>query len=121
MNKISEKKAFSNRLKLSLEQLNFPISPTFLSKEFNLRYSNSPVSTQTTHNWLNGHAIPSQEKLQILAIWLRVSSEWLRFGEQQVQPTLANTNHVSMIDEKFQRLTLKQQQLINDLIDDLLN
>lgn len=120
IDKINEKKAFSERLKSSLEKLNYPNGPTFLSKEFNLRYSGSPISTQTAHNWLNGNAIPSQEKLQILAIWLQVSSEWLRFGRLSSDLSTTPELYLSSIDAKFQRLPLKQQQLIMDLIDSLL-
>jgi transcriptional regulator with XRE-family HTH domain len=31
--------------------------------------------------WLRGEAIPSQEKLQVLADWLKVEPQVLRFGE----------------------------------------
>lgn len=120
MDKINEKKAFSERLKSSLENLNYSCGPTFLCREFNLRYSGSPISTQTAHNWLNGNAIPSQEKLQILAVWLQVSSEWLRFGQQSSEFSGSQHMYLSSIDAKFQRLAPKQQKLIMDLIDSLL-
>ncbi|AWL29616.1 transcriptional regulator [Acinetobacter defluvii] len=120
MDKIHEKKAFSERLKSSLDQLQHPISPTYLSKQFNLRYSGSPISTQTAHNWLNGNAIPSQEKLQIISIWLRVSSEWLRYGEgSSTQNFVVNIESIKF-NNKFDLLSKKQQQLILDLIDQLI-
>jgi len=31
--------------------------------------------------WLRGEAIPSQDKLQVLADWLKVEPQVLRFGE----------------------------------------
>lgn len=30
--------------------------------------------------WLNGDALPAQDKLRVLAEWLGVGAEWLRFG-----------------------------------------
>ena len=120
MEKIHEKKSFSDRLITSLNQLNHPTGPTFVAKEFNLRYSGSPISTQTAHNWLNGHAIPSQEKLQILALWLRVSSEWLRFGDSNHNNNL-KTLSTSSIDAKFYQLSFKQQNLVEEIIDNFLH
>lgn len=120
MEKIHEKKSFSDRLITSLNQLNYSTGPTFVAKEFNLRYSGSPISTQTAHNWLNGHAIPSQEKLQILALWLRVSSEWLRFGDSNYNHSIENLS-VSSIDAKFHLLSFKQQILVEEIIDSFLH
>lgn len=31
--------------------------------------------------WLKGEAIPTQDKIHILARWIGVSPQWLRFGE----------------------------------------
>jgi len=36
---------------------------------------------QAVRRWLRGEAIPSQDKLQVLAEWLRVEPQVLRFGE----------------------------------------
>ena len=82
MQDINEKEAFSHRLKQELAKYGWAInSPTWLAREFNLRYGGQSVSVQTASNWLSGTAIPSQDKLQILAAWLNVSNQWLRFGE----------------------------------------
>ena len=35
--------------------------------------------------WLRGEAIPSQDKLQVLAEWLKIEPHALRFGEQAAE------------------------------------
>ena len=75
MQEFNEKEAFSKRLKQQLAKKGWVTnSPTWLAKEFNIRYSGQSVSIQTASNWLAGTAIPSQDKLQILAAWLDIST-----------------------------------------------
>ena len=83
MSNLKEKVLFSERLKKALNNANHPISPTYLSNEFNNRFDGQPISVQSANNWLLGKAIPSQNKLSLLAIWLNVSAQWLRFGEDE--------------------------------------
>jgi transcriptional regulator with XRE-family HTH domain len=53
-----------------------------LEREFNTRYWGRSVTLQAVRRWLRGEAIPSQEKLQVLADWLKVEPHYLRFGDQ---------------------------------------
>ncbi len=77
-----EKVQFSERLLQSLSQAGISAaSPTVLARKFNLLYPDTPISVQAVRRWLEGTAIPTQDKLVVLAAWLRVSPEWLRFGE----------------------------------------
>lgn len=46
-------------------------------------YPDEPVSVQAVRRWLEGSAIPSQDKLVVLARWLRVAPDWLRYGERE--------------------------------------
>lgn len=81
---INEKKAFSRRLAEAMKKAGVDsTSPTWIAREFNLRYSGDPVSSQAVRKWLAGIAIPSQEKIRVLAAWLGVSAQWLRFGEPE--------------------------------------
>ncbi len=126
---LNEKEAFSQRLKMQLIQNGWASnSPTWLAREFNLRYSGKSVSVQTASNWLSGAAIPSQDKLQILAAWLDVSSQWLRFGEVHHSPPV-NPNelkHVKIqlylddLPNKIEKLNAKQKYLIYELVEQLL-
>ncbi|MBI2960037.1 MAG: hypothetical protein HYY28_06970 [Betaproteobacteria bacterium] len=56
-------------------------SPTRVAREFNLRYHGDPVTAPAIRKWLLGEALPSQDKIRVLAQWLEVTPQWLRFGE----------------------------------------
>ena len=56
---------------------------TGVAREFNLRYQGAPVTAQAARKWLEGRALPSQDKIRALALWLDVSPHWLRFGEPE--------------------------------------
>jgi transcriptional regulator with XRE-family HTH domain len=127
MNKILEKRAFSERLKQQLALYNWPInSPTWLAREFNMRYQGQSVSVQTANNWLSGDAIPSQEKLRILAIWLKVSAEWLRFGEEALQVAELPKEYQGVrynlqdLPDKFAKLSPRQKQAVYDVVEAML-
>lgn len=122
MSNQQEKKLFAERLKQALLDAAHPISPTFLSREFNHRYDGSPISVQSANNWLLGKAIPSQDKLSILAIWLNVSNQWLRFGDQDISPSAQISEHdIGDLDYylKFCALKNHHKDIIKKLIDEL--
>lgn len=75
-----ERDAFTQRLRLALHNAGYEASATRLSREFNLRSPGSSVTVYAAQKWLNGDAIPTQPNLQVLASWLDVRPEWLRFG-----------------------------------------
>jgi hypothetical protein len=82
MQSIKERDAFSRRLKEALKRVGDDGgSPTRLAREFNRRYAGEPVTLHAARKWLNGDAIPAQDKLRVLADWLAVGVDWLRFGE----------------------------------------
>lgn len=77
-----EKHGFSKRLRDALREAGLNAdSPTRVAREFNLRYHGEAVSPQAVRKWLAGKALPSQDKIRALALWLGVSAQWLRFGE----------------------------------------
>ncbi len=82
---MDEKAEFSQRLRKAIESAGYPVRPVVLEREFNTRYWGRPVTVQAVRRWLRGEAIPSQEKLQVLADWLKVEPHVLRFGEQAIQ------------------------------------
>lgn len=78
------------------------------------------LSSLLINNWLLGKAIPSQDKLSILAIWLNISSQWLRFGEETTQQNtvsepLASDEVIFLI--KYKSLSSAQQKIVKDLIE----
>lgn len=78
---MSEAQRFSDRLKESMRNAGYDIRPVIVEREFNLRYWGRSVSFQAVRRWLQGEAIPTQDRLQVLADWLAVDPHWLRFGE----------------------------------------
>lgn len=84
MHPSDERESFSLRLLESLEKKGLSgHGPTTLARAFNRRYAGRPVTVHAARKWLLGEAIPAQDKLLVLARWLGVTPEWLRFGEQQ--------------------------------------
>ena len=64
-----------------MTQAGYVASPSVLEHEFNLRWPGKSISNQAAWGWLNNRSIPMQDKMQILAEWLKVEPEVLRFGE----------------------------------------
>ncbi|MDR0578787.1 MAG: transcriptional regulator [Candidatus Accumulibacter sp.] len=73
---------FAERLKHAMAAAGYEPRPGVLEKEFNMRHWGRPVSFQAAFSWLKGTCIPTQDKLQVLAGWLKVEPHILRFGEQ---------------------------------------
>ena len=78
---MNEKTEFSKRLSDAMTQAGYALRPVVLEREFNTRYWGRSVTLQAVRRWLRGEAIPSQEKLQVLAEWLKVEPQIRRFGE----------------------------------------
>lgn len=78
----NERARFQARLAKTLQRCGYTHdSPTVLAREFNFRFSGRPVTIHAARKWLVGESIPTQDKLRILAQWLGVTAEWLRFGD----------------------------------------
>lgn len=73
---------FAQRLREALALRGRKPSPTALEREFNLRYLGQPITVHAARKWLLGLALPTQDKLQVLARWLDVSEDWLRWGHE---------------------------------------
>ena len=78
---MDEKQEFSRRLRDAMTRAGYPLRPVVLEREFNSRYWGKSVTLQGVRRWLLGEAIPAQDKIQVLAEWLKVEPEVLRFGE----------------------------------------
>jgi hypothetical protein len=122
MSNQQEKKLFAERLTQALSEAKHPISPTYLSKEFNCRYDGQPISVQSANNWLLGKAIPGQDKLSLLALWLNVSKQWLRFGDQKLTDETSTLTESQSVELnyflKFKALKSAHKEIIQNLIDE---
>lgn len=79
---MNEKQEFAQRLCDAMIRAGYPLRPVVLEREFNTRYWGKSVTLQAVRRWLRGEAIPSQDKIQVLAEWLQIEPEVLRFGEE---------------------------------------
>jgi len=77
---------FADRLRLALKGVGVRPSPTRVANEFNLRYWGKSITPHTARNWLLGKSIPMQDKLRVLAEWLHVSADELRYGSLVTAP-----------------------------------
>lgn len=77
---VQEANDFAQRLRAALQRADVRPSPTIVANEFNLRYWGRSITPHTARNWLLGTSIPTQDKLRVLADWLEVEPEELRFG-----------------------------------------
>ena len=110
MNSSNERVNFSERLQQALKNAHYsPDSPTRLAREFNIRFDGRPITVHAARKWLVGEAIPTQEKLRMIAQWLGVPAEWLRFGGAETAG--ANTEQASGVS-RFESADVK---LIADL------
>jgi transcriptional regulator with XRE-family HTH domain len=121
---MDEKTEFSQRLRKAIEDAGYSLRPTVLEREFNTRYWGRSVTVQAVRRWLRGEAIPSQEKLQVLAEWLKVEPHALRFGEQAAESIRAKRRQWDeALDyreretiEAYLSLPLPQRKVIREVI-----
>ena len=101
-----ENNGFAERLRLALKGVGIRPSPTLVANEFNLRYWGKSVTTNTARNWLLGKSIPMQDKLRVLADWLHVSADELRYG------TLAPTFKTQDSGTDMSVLTMQDRDML---------
>ena len=103
---IPETQAFADRLRRALDVAGVRPSPTVVANEFNLRYWGRSITSHTARNWLLGQALPTQDKLVVLAEWLQVSPDELRFGKS------ASGSRLSDADAQFEQLDMADREMI---------
>lgn len=68
-----------------MENAGYPPKPAVLEREFNLRWHGKPMTLHGVRRWLLGETIPGQEKILVLAEWLGISPQLLRYGAEVEQ------------------------------------
>jgi transcriptional regulator with XRE-family HTH domain len=124
---MDEKAQFSQRLRGAIEKAGYSVRPIVLEREFNTRYWGQPITVQAVRRWLRGEAIPSQEKLQVLADWLKVEPHVLRYGEQAIKSIRAKQkrwdegigHQEREIFETFLALPAPQRKIAREVIEAL--
>lgn len=129
-----EKLAFAERLLIALKRGPKSIeTATALANQFNLRHPNEPITTQAAQKWLTGKAMPTPDKIETLAEWLKVSAHWLRNGPPPApnkkpsgtgkRPSSAGSSGLSEKESKLltrlRQLSEHQFFLVAELVDQL--
>ena len=79
-----ERDKFRNRLIDSLAAAGVSAKPAEFVRAFNARADGAAVTVHAARKWLVGDAIPTHEKIVILAVWLGANAAWLRFGDVNI-------------------------------------
>jgi transcriptional regulator with XRE-family HTH domain len=127
MGTTTETEAFAQRLRQALEACAVRASPTVVANEFNLRYWGRSITTHTARNWLLGNSIPTQDKLRVLAEWLQVSPDELRFGRPAVvaiaKEADAQIESLNLADRemlsRYLALSLAERKTVRDVVEAL--
>lgn len=125
MNIITDEKAeFSQRLRKAIQDAGHSLRPVDIERAFNSRYYGRSVTMQAVRRWMRGEAIPSQEKLQVLADWLKIEPHVLRYGapainavqSKQKQWETAVTYEEREAFEAFLNLPAPQKKIVREVI-----
>ena len=117
-----EKQGFSRRLRDTLKRAQADADGiSAVAREFNLRYEGNPVTAQAVRKWLSGNALPSQDKIRALALWLEVSPHWLRYGEGESARAMRQEQagyraDGAWIAKKYDALNDSHKKMIAELI-----
>lgn len=129
----SESQQFSQRLRSILLDVGFPLSPTLVANEFNLRYWGSGITAHAARNWINGVSTPKPDKLRVLALWLQVKPQDLLFDpetqsdlELQPEPDVLTVNEsepsqtLSIVDHammrRYRSLTFEHRRMVREIV-----
>lgn len=104
---VSESLGFSERLRHALDVAGVRPSPTVVAHEFNLRYWGKSITSHTARNWIIGKSIPTQDKLRVLAEWLQVNPDVLRFGRAAASLDMKHSG------VEAQALNLQDHEMLN--------
>ncbi|WP_313928920.1 hypothetical protein [Pseudoxanthomonas sp.] len=121
-----EKQEFSKRLAEAMRGCGHEPRPVELMRLFNSRYQGTSVTEMSTSRWLNGGAIPNQDKLQVLADLFGVEPHVLRYGraeKSRVAESLVTWPSLGTRDRQtidaFLVLTPRHRGLVGDLVEAL--
>ena len=118
------KKEFAQRLTQAMLAAGYPARPSVLEREFNARYWGKPMTLHGVRRWLLGETLPSQNKLLVLAEWLRVEPQDLIFG-RAIQDKVARSRRQweqaigyeeRDVFEAFLRLPAPQRRIVREVI-----
>lgn len=116
-----EKTEFSVRLRVALKEARVEASAAVLEKRFNSRYAGAAVTAQAISGWLNGKAIPRQDKIRVLAAIVGMDPHELQYGgkprvgEGRLPWEAMTAPERAMIDA-YLSLPASQRKLVRELV-----
>lgn len=121
---MNEKAQFAERLQAAMLAAGYEPRPGVLEKQFNSRYWGRSVSFQAARAWLRGDSLPEQDKLVVLADWLQIEPQVLRYGEgaaQRIQETRSRWEQALAGEERevmqaYLDLPAEQRKIIREVI-----
>lgn len=121
---MNAKDEFSERLRQAMTAAGLAISSRELERAFNRKWKGTPISVQAVWGWMNGGAIPRNDRLQVLAKLLRVDPHALLYGasestsaaerRREWEDKLTYAERESI--EAFLRLPTPQRLVVRDVI-----
>ena len=126
MRSMDEKREFAKRLKQALKLGPKTIeTPSELAAQFDLL--GKPVTAQAAQKWLAGTAVPTPDKIAVLAKWLDVSEKWLSSGRtDEVRPprrpvAMREPHQPSAAEwaflERLRRMPEARRKLVEELVE----
>lgn len=122
----TERTEFSERLAAAVLAAGHDARAVMVRREFNVRSGGDTVTEYAVRRWLNGGSLPKQPKVSVLARWLGVTQEWLRFGtgprslpDAQVE-TLVISGDVEMILNDYRRLNDHSKNIFDQTLSTML-
>jgi transcriptional regulator with XRE-family HTH domain len=125
---LDERTGFSDRLKMALAEKKLSTRPSYFARAFNARAGGRTVTAHAARKWLIGEAIPTQDRILVLAKWLNVNAAWLRFGEeasnellnaQGLESVLLTKDESELVQGMF-ALSTQSRAVVQGLVESLL-
>lgn len=95
-------------------------SPILLARELNRNHPQLAITYHAVRKWFCGEAIPTQDKMRVLADMLHVHIHWLRYGEGGMK-NIATISQDLLLMADIQRLDAHHQALVREFVRLLLN
>ncbi|GAB3389682.1 hypothetical protein [Lysobacter fragariae] len=117
-----EKAEFSARLRAALKDAHIEASAAVIEKRFNARYDGPSVTAQAISGWLNGKAMPRQDKIRVLAAIVGVDPHVLQYGgkhrvgEARTDWAEAMGPQDRAMVDAFLSLSSAQRKLVRDMV-----
>lgn len=97
---------FAERLQDAMRRAGYEPRPAVLEREFNLRSWGRTVTLHGVRRWLRGETYPSEDKVLVLAEWLKVPPQYLRFGTDV-------DNRINEYEQRWQDLNYLERETID--------